>query len=71
VLAAQGLRYRERRVTRLGFLGTGLIARYIYTSPRHGRDIAEVICADAQRTMPSSSPHVCARATRRYRERPG
>ena len=62
VLAAQALRYYDRRVTRLGFLGTGLIARYIYTF-FHGMgwDIAEVICADAQRTYAEQfAAMVCA-----------
>jgi ornithine cyclodeaminase len=38
-------------VTRLGFLGTGLIARYVYAF-FHGMgwDIAQIVCADAQRT---------------------
>src|SRR5712691_10224955 len=62
VLAAQGLRYHDRRVTRLGFLGTGLIARYIYTF-FHGMDwdIAQVGCSDAQRTYAEQfAAMVCA-----------
>lgn len=50
VLAAQVLRYSARRVARLGVVGTGVIARTVYTFFHDlGWDIGAVCCHDVQR----------------------